>query len=56
MGRVEEVASEDAGETIDRMTERYLGVKVYPNRAPGMVRVNSWIAPEKVAAFPIQRS
>ena len=55
-GRVEEVTSEDAGKTIDRMAERYLGVNVYPNRAPGMVRVNYWIAPEKVAAFPIQRS
>ena len=55
-GRVEEVTTEDAGKTIDRMAERYLGVKVYPNRAPGMVRVNYWIAPEKVAAFPIQRS
>ncbi|MEE8435385.1 MAG: PPOX class F420-dependent oxidoreductase [bacterium] len=55
-GRVEEVTTEDAEKTIDRMAERYLGVKVYPNRTPGMVRVNYWIAPQKVVAFPIQKS
>ena len=54
-GRVEEVTTRDAEKTIDRMAERYMGVKGYPNRAPGMVRVNYWIAPEKVVAFPIER-
>ena len=52
-GRVEEVTTRDAEKTIDRMAERYLGVEVYPHRAPGMVRVNYWVAPEKVVAFPI---
>ena len=55
-GRVEEVTTEDAEKTIDRMAERYIGVKVYPNRTPGMVRVNYWIAPQKVVAFPIRQS
>lgn len=51
-GKVEEITTKDADQTIDRMAERYLGVPVYPNRAPGMVRVNYWIAPEKIVAFP----
>lgn len=54
-GRVEEITTDGAEETIDSMAERYMGVKVYPYRSPGMVRVNYWIAPEKVVAFPMEK-
>lgn len=49
-GQVEEITESGADATIDRMAKRYLGVDSYPHRAPGEVRVNYLIRPDKVRA------
>jgi PPOX class probable F420-dependent enzyme len=48
-GPVEEF-DEDAEARIDSLAKKYLGVDVYPNRTPDMVRVSFRIAPERVNA------
>ncbi len=44
-GRVTEITEEGAGEHIDRMAKKYLGVDKYPHLAPGEVRVLYKIEP-----------
>ena len=47
-GRVVEITEEGAEANVDALAKKYLGVDVYPNRQPGMVRVLYKIRPEKV--------
>lgn len=47
-GNVVEITEEGAEENVDALAKKYLGVDVYPNRQPGMVRVIYKIRPEKV--------
>jgi PPOX class probable F420-dependent enzyme len=47
-GRVVEVTKEGADAHIDKLAKKYLGQDIYPNRAPGEVRVLVKIKPEHV--------
>ena len=47
-GHVVEITDQGADAHIDKMTKKYLGKDVYPNRTPGMVRLIYKIKPEKV--------
>jgi PPOX class probable F420-dependent enzyme len=44
-GRVVEVTEKGADAHIDSLAKKYLGVDVYPNKAPGEVRVTCRIEP-----------
>jgi PPOX class probable F420-dependent enzyme len=47
-GKVVEITTEGGFEGIDRLAKKYMGVDKYPGNAPGDVRVQIKIAPEKV--------
>ena len=47
-GKVSEIGGEGAGEQIDALAKRYMGVDEYPLRQPGEQRVMVKITPEKV--------
>ena len=50
-GTVVEITEQGADGHIDKMAKKYLGVDVYPNRAPGEVRVIYKIAPEHTTSM-----
>jgi PPOX class probable F420-dependent enzyme len=50
-GRVAKITSEGAGEHINGMAKKYMGVDEYPFRQPGEVRVLYYIEPERVATM-----
>lgn len=47
-GSVVEITEDGADAHVDKLAKKYLGVDLYPNRQPGMVRVLYKIRPEKV--------
>jgi len=47
-GRVVEITEKGADAHIDKLSKKYIGKDVYPNRRPGEVRVIYRILPEKI--------
>jgi len=47
-GKVVEITEKGADTHIDRLSKKYIGKDVYPNRRPGEVRVIYKILPEKI--------
>ena len=47
-GTVVEITENDADSHIDKLSKKYTGRDVYPNRRPGEVRVIYRILPEKI--------
>jgi len=47
-GRVVEITEDGADAHIDKLSKKYTGKDVYPNRRPGEVRVIYRILPEKI--------
>lgn len=50
-GRVVEITQKGADEHINKLSQKYLGIPVYPNRRPGEVRVLYHIEPQKVSSM-----
>lgn len=50
-GRVAEITEKGADDHINKLSQKYLGKPVYPNRQPGEVRVLYKIEPQKVSAM-----
>ncbi len=50
-GRVSELSVDGAEEHIDKLANRYMGVKEHPFRRPGQKRIIMKIAPEKVIEY-----
>ncbi len=48
-GTVEEITEQGAGDHIDKLAKKYLGMDRYPNLAPGEVRVLYKIRPERAS-------
>jgi PPOX class probable F420-dependent enzyme len=47
-GKVVEITENGADAHIDKLSKKYIGKEVYPNRRPGEVRVIYRILPEKI--------
>ncbi len=47
-GKVVEITENGADAHIDKLSKKYIGKDVYPNRRPGEVRVIYRIVPEKI--------
>ena len=47
-GKVVEITEKGADAHIDKLSKKYIGKDVYPNRRPGEVRVIYRILPEKI--------
>ena len=47
-GKVVEITEKGADTHIDKLSKKYIGKDVYPNRRPGEVRVIYRILPEKI--------
>jgi PPOX class probable F420-dependent enzyme len=47
-GKVVEITEKGADTHIDKLSKKYIGKDVYPNRRPGEVRVIYKILPEKI--------
>jgi PPOX class probable F420-dependent enzyme len=47
-GKVVEITEKGADAHIDKLSKKYIGKDVYPNRRPGEVRVIYRIMPEKI--------
>jgi len=50
-GRVVEISEKGADESIDRLSQKYLGLEEYPDREHDEVRVMYRIAPEHVSGM-----
>lgn len=50
-GRVVEITQKGADDHINKLSQKYLGIPVYPNRRPGEVRVLYRIEPQKVSSM-----
>jgi len=50
-GRVVEITQKGADDHINKLSQKYLGIPVYPNRRPGQVRVLYRIEPQKVSSM-----
>ena len=50
-GRVAEVTETGADDHINKLSQKYLGIPVYPSRRPGEVRVLYRIEPQKVSSM-----
>jgi len=50
-GRVVEITQNGADDHINKLSQKYLGIPVYPSRRPGEVRVLYRIEPQKVSSM-----
>ena len=50
-GRIVEITQKGADDHINKLSQKYLGIPVYPHRRPGEVRVLYKIEPQKVSSM-----